>query len=247
MKKLLVLLLAVLLIGTFAACDAIPFLNDSGPSTPTLPPVPPNLFSIETENPFAPEGFFDTETDGHTVIHDLPAISLIDHDLADSDILEPVVLRSVLGAEVATVTIISDWDDFFEDNGFILNDAWAIEIYYFHRRHETAVESVIRSFEADKEADYFFPDSHLTIGDVHASADENMALLSIIEELTSGHIRVLLYLAQVVPGSNDVVLMDLVFFPHLWEAQDDDVLAALSHHIGIDLSVYMSDFVSSVV
>jgi len=257
MKKLLVLLLVLLLVGTLAACDALPFggNNDTANGNDNDDTPPQGIVTLPAELPEdddyddeTPDDVPHTEQHGDfTVIHDLVGFTLIDHDLASSDLLEPLMLRSVLGAEFATVTIISDWEELIHENGWIFIDAWAIEIYYFTRRHETAVESVIGSFEADYESGYFFPDSYLALGDVHATPDENMAILSLVEELTSGHVRVLVYLAQVVPGTRDVVLMEFVFYPHLWEAQDEDVLSALSHHIGIDLSVYLSDFVSSVV
>jgi len=69
-----------------------------------------------------------------------------------------------------------------------------------------------------------------------------MALLVVTEELTNGEVLVMLYLAQNVPGSNDVVVLDILLFPHLWEEYDEEVLAELSQHIGLDLRAYISEF-----
>jgi len=239
MKKYLILLLVLLFVGTFAACNAIdslPFPGGNNPpaSPPVIPPRP-ELPTLPDLSEFADSGF--------TIVEDLPEISLINHDLGDSDLLEAVTFRTLLGAEIGDVTIISDYDILEHENASIFNDAWAIELYYFARRHETAVESVIKSFEADVEVEWFLPDSHLEISDVRATADHQMAFLVVIEELTNGVVRVFLYLAQNVPGTNDVVLMDVLMYPHLWEEYDDLVLSELSSHIGLDLRAYLRDFV----
>jgi len=240
MKKCLVLLLAILLVGIFAACGG-------GGSSPIPEGLRPPMSPLPTFTP--PPGFPDlltpseSEVSGFTIVEDLPAINLINHDLSDSDLLEAVTFRTLLGAEIADVTIISEYDDLEHENAHIFNDAWAIELYYFARRHETAVESVIRSFEADVEAEWFFPDSHLEISDIRATSDHQMAHLVVIEEFTNGIVRVLIYMAQNVPGSNDVVLLDVVLYPHLWEEYDEAVLSELSFHIGLDLRVYLREFV----
>jgi len=256
MKKLLVLLLALLLVGTLAACGAIPFFggNDTNTESEEAASPPPEITTLPAEIPDdiedieIPDDVPDAdEYDTFTIIHDLEGFNLVAHDVTDSDILELIMLRSVLDVNIAYVTIISDWDELIHESGWILNDARAIEIYYFTRRHETAVVSIIGSFEADYDAGFFAPDSYLALGDIHATPDEDMAIFSLVEEFVNGQVRVLVYLGQVIPVTRDVVLMEFVFYPHLWEARDNDILAALSHHIGIDLSVYLADFVSSVV
>jgi len=238
MRKYLVLLLAILLIGTFVACNVVDSLPIPGSSTPVpLPAVTPPV--VLPELPELP----GTEVSGFTIVEDLPEITLINHDLRASDLLEAVTFRTLLGAEIADVSIISAYDTLEHENAYIFNDAWAIEIYYFARRHETAVESVIRSFEADVEAEWFFPDSHMDLSDIRATADHEMAFLVVTEELTNGVVRIHLYLAQNVPGSSDVVLMDVVLYPHLWEEFDEAVLSELSYHIGLDMRAYLREFV----
>jgi len=239
MKKCLVLLLVILLIGAFAACsvvDSLPTPGGSGSSEPAVDNTPPLPTPIPTEPP-------ETEISGFTVVEDLPMINLINHDLRNSTLLETVTFRTLLGAEIGEVTIISAYDTLEHDNAYIFNDAWAIELYYFARRHETAVESVIRSFEADVEVEWVFPDSHVEISDIRATADHQMAFLVVTEELTNGVVRVLLYLAQNVAGTNDVVLMDVVMYPHLWEDYDEAVLSELSYHVGLDMRAYLHAFI----
>jgi len=236
MKKYLVLLLVILLIGTFAACGG------SDTDTPPLP-APGSSGPLEpAEATTLPEELPESEVADFTIVTDLPAINLINHDLSGSDLLEAVTFRTLLGAEIASVTIISDHEELEHENAFIYVDAWAIELYYIARRHETAVESVIRAFEEDVEEEWFFPDSHLVVNDIRASADHQMALLVVTEELTNGEVLVLLYLAQNVPGSNDVVVLDILLHPQIWEEYDEEALRELSHHIGLDLRTYISEF-----
>ena len=231
MKKVLLLLLAVLLLGSLAACDVVDSLPFPGGTTGEI------SGPVGIAEP--PAGLADLD---FTIVTDLPEISLIYHDLDDSNLLESIMFRSFLGADIAPVTIISEYDELVHDNAYILNDAWAIELHYFARRHETAVQSVILSFEGDRDTEWIFPDSHLTMRDVRATEDHQMAFLAVTEELTNGAVRILLYIAQNVPGTNDVVILDVVLFPHLWEAHDDVVLHELSRHIGLDLRTYLTEF-----
>ena len=181
--------------------------------------------------------------DGFTVVYDLPeGLNLIDHDLAGSALLEHAVLTNMLGMDVAAVTIVREAET-IADRGYIFNDAWAIELYYFSRRHETAVETVAWSVNWDMEEGYFFEDSILTLGDIRATADGQTAVMAVFEELRSGHVRICLYLAQNVPDSNEVVLLDMALLLWLWEDHDHVVLAELSQHIGIDLGTYIDAFV----
>jgi len=236
MKKLLALLFAFLLIGTLAACDAIIDIFPQGTPDPApMPSFTPPIGFPELN----PELGSDLE---FTIVTDLPEINLIYHDLEGSDLLEPIMLQTLLGIDVALVTIITTYDELVQEGGWIVNDAWAIELYYFARRHETAVQSLKASFAGDVEAEWIFPDSHLEIGDIRATEDHQMAFLAVIEELTNGVTRILLYMAQNVPDSNDVVILDVVLYPHLWEGHDDVVLYELSGHIGLDLREYLTQF-----
>ena len=237
MKKCLVLLLVILLIGTFAACGG------SDTPTPPIPPAPGSSGPSEPETATTLPGELpEDEFSDFTIIEDLSPINLINHDIGDSDLLDAVTFRTLLGAEIASVTIISEHEELEHENAYIFVDAWGIWLYYFARRHETAVESVIRGLEEDIEEEWFFPDSHLVVSDVRATADHQMALLVVTEELTNGEVLVMLYLAQNVPGSNDVVVLDILLFPHLWEEYDEEVLAELSQNIGLDLRAYISEF-----
>jgi len=220
-----------------SACGLfLPFVTPDPPTPPVMITPPPG---IAPTLPAMPEQIELYEFD---VVEDLRGMSLIDHDLADSTILEPIDLTTVMtGRGFAAVTVIT-YGELFTQNGFIANDAWAIEIYYFARRHESAVEAVAWSANRDKTSDYFSPDSVLITGPIRASEDHQMAFTMIAEERRDGLTIICLYLAQNVPGTDEVVVMDIVMFPFLWERHDDVVLAELSDHLGIDLSVYIAEY-----
>jgi len=245
MKKLILLLMAVLLIGSLSACAEMerlfPWLPEFGTAAPAEDPL------LGEDAP--------SQISGHPVVYDLDDMNLINHDLDGSDLLEHITLYTTAGTESAIVTIISD-GAYYENwelqagEGIIFVDAWSIELYYFSRRRETAAESVAWSFERDREDGYFIEDSVLTASPIRASADRQTAFLAVREELENGRVRVLLYLAQNVPDSNEVVLLDMVLFPGLWETQEehnDAVLEAFSELIGIDLSVYLEEFAGRTI
>jgi len=172
------------------------------------------------------------------VITDLPGLNLIGHNLAGSALLESMSLNNETGRKVATVTIVRGGDNTVT-NDHIFNDAGAIELYYFPRGSETAVDAVMWSANYDIGTGYFADESILTIGSVHASEDRQMAYLTIVERMANGVDIVCLYIAQNVPGSRDVVLLDIVLFTNLWDRNASAALAELSGHIGINLGAYL--------
>jgi len=169
------------------------------------------------------------------VVENLSYINLIDHDLGELSSLRLVPFFD----SHANVTVIAD-GTFDVKGGTIINDAWAIEIYYFTRSGETALESVAWSASFDKEH-YFSPHSNLEIGQIHTSPDHQTAFLAIVDE-SDDWPQVCIYIAQNIDGTDLVVVMDIVLLPLLWESQDDIVLAELSWHIGVDLSDYTRSF-----
>ena len=216
MRKYIVLFaLAILLIGTLSGC--VRFFE--------------NLL------------FDDVTPDraGHEVIHDLTGLNLINHDLGDSTLLEQITLRAILGRDLAEVLIIRD-GDLEEEDGHIFNDAWPIGVYYFSRRHETAVDSVLWSLEWDKESEFIEPDSVLTVGPVHADADEQTAMMAVLEEAADGFVFLHVYMAQNVPDSSDVIVLDIWLALGLFETQDGRTLAELSDHIGVDFEALITEF-----
>jgi len=188
--------------------------------------------SASQAQPSVPPGGFD-------IITNLSGLNLINHDLTNSTLLQYLTLNDTAGNKMAAVAIVSSGEN-ITDDGHIFNDAGAIELYYFARNNETAVESVIWSATADiEEIEFFSDDSDLSIGAIRASADHGTAYLTIIEEMADGSVIVCFYIAQNVPSSNGVILLDIVLHTYLWNNDSDAVLAELSELIGINLSSYL--------
>lgn len=220
MKKRLFALVLLALVVTFTACGGS---DDDAAETP---PVEDEVIEI----------------DGFDVARGLPAITLVNHDVTDSDTLETFPFRTVMGQELAQVTVISG-GNIEDENGWVFNDAWAIELYYFTRRHETAAEAIAWTVTWDIDEGFFLDDSVLTVSPLHVSADGSSAMLTVLEEARSGQIYVAIYLAQSLPDSNDVVVLDILLFLEIWETYDDAVLEELSALIGLDLAAIVEALV----
>ena len=250
MKKVALLLILVLLAGTLSACfDQLPMLGDRSASAQeggAQPPPPAASAPPRGEAP--PPSAQTPQTEGGSrlgefeVVEDLAGLRLFDHNLGDSAFLEPIVFTNVLGGESATVLNLKGGEILEQGDGFLFVDGWAIEFYYFARSHEDASQTVVQRALSDYQTDYFFDGSNLVVGPVRTSADHQTAFLAILETLPNGETRLCFYLAQNVPGTNEVVAMEIVLFPGLWGRDDDAILAEVGRHLGVDLAAYLSGF-----
>jgi len=179
----------------------------------------------------------------YEIVHDLTDLNLIDHDLDDSALLEQISLYTFLRRAIGDVLLIRDGDTDAEP-GHILNgnDTWSIGLYYFTRRHESAVDSALWSMEFDKADGFIAPDAVLTVGPVRVGAEEQTAVVAVLEENVFGDVFLHVYMAQNVPGSNEVVVLDIWLSLAFLEARDMQILAELSAHIGIDFASYITEF-----
>lgn len=245
MKKIALLLVFILLAGTLSACfDQLPMLNDAPAQQEASPPpvASPAQGDDRPSQEEAPRAGFGFRLGEFEVVEDLSGLRLFDHDLSGSTLLEPIVFTNILGGESATVLSISGGEISTQLDGFLFIDAWAIELYYFARSHENASESVVQRAIEDYENGYFLSDTSLSVGPVRTSADHQTAFLVILETLPTGESRVCIYLAQNVPGTNEVIAMDITLYPDLWESYDDAILAELSSQLGVNLSAYLTGF-----
>jgi hypothetical protein len=166
----------------------------------------------------------------------LDQVNLLQHNLANSIHLESVPFTNEAGLEVARVSIIKDGETVI-DNELIVNDAWAIELYYFTFTEGSAIEAVAWSAEMDITMG-LFEDASLIYNPIQCTPDHTQAYLAMLAEW-SGVQVVYMYLAQSIPNTPYVMILDIVLIPHLWENEDNAVLAELSNQIGLDLSVYL--------
>jgi len=243
MRKYIALLAFVLLlIGTFGGCSHL-----------LEGPLRSVIVSEEMESDTAEAQDFDEEFEfvdvtpdraDYEIVHTLTDLNLIDHDLGEDDtLLEQTTLRTLLGRDIAEVLILRD-GELDEESGHIFsnNDSWTMGLYYFTRRHETAIDSVLWSLEFDKESGFLEPNSILTVGPVRTDVEEQTAAVVVLEESTMGDVFLHIYMAQNVPGSNEVVLLDVWLVLGFLEAQDERILAELSDHIGMDFHALITEF-----
>ncbi|MCL2564045.1 MAG: hypothetical protein FWE08_08445 [Oscillospiraceae bacterium] len=236
MRKIIALILAaVLLIGILGGCSLF-FLDDDRPAETPAPATP----TPERELPTVGAERDPVEFE---IVRDLTGLNLIDHDLGNSALLELAALRAVLGREIADIVILSV-GDFDESNGFIFSnsESWAVGLFYFAMRHTTAADTVIRSLEIDMDDGFIEPDSILTVGPVRTAADGETASLAVLEENIFGDVFLHIYLAQNVPDSTEVVLLDILIVIGFLEEEDHRILTELSTHLGIDLHAYIEAF-----
>ena len=229
-KGLIVLCACVLLLSMAAACSPTP----RRVGTPVVSAEPQDS-PPATNSPAAPQE--TPEASRPEVVFDLSGLNLINHNLADSVLLTSVEL---LGNQVIVVdgVDLDQQDVSILDNDTvyaIFNDAWAIELYYFTRRSGNAVDAVAWSARRD-DVHFLDDEATLDVGIIRANADSTTALMSMRSDSED---IVLLYLAQNLPGSNNVIVLDIVVYMFLLEEGDDALIAELSNYLGVDLSQYI--------
>ena len=170
-------------------------------------------------------------------LHDLPAINLIDHNLAGSRGLETYTFTSRSGETfdltVAQDGIIDDLPMWGREG--IFQDAWAIELYY-SVWDRGDVLSIIEDIVSDDLQWLSMMDVDIEKGfPLRLSSDGSAALYAFNME----DFLIYVYLVQEIPGSDYVVSLELVFYVGLWEREDTLILEELSELIGVDLFVFM--------
>lgn len=169
------------------------------------------------------------------MIYDLVGLrlTLLDHDLSDSSFLESHVLQSPSGLR-QNVTVITDGDLHEIGPDEIFWDAWAIELYYSLVPGNNAA-SVITDAAA-----FALLGDPLHVGLLWTNIDYQKAMLGIVSD-TFGFSVGALYLAEAIPDTEYVLLLELLLFSELLDDMDFDILDELSAHIGIDLAEHIAD------
>ena len=172
-----------------------------------------------------------------TLVHDLPAINLVDHNLAGSRLLQAHTFTSRSG-ETFDLTIVQGGEmdslPMWGREG-IFQDAWAIEFYYSVWDRGDAL-SIMQDIVSDDLQWLSMMEIDLEKGfPLRLSSDGSAALYAFnIEDFL-----IYVYLVQEIPGSDYVVSLELVFYVDLWEREDTQILEELSELIGVDLLLFM--------
>jgi len=166
------------------------------------------------------------------IVYDLAGLTLFDHDLSDSTFLESYTLQSPSDLR-QDVTVITGGDLQVIEPDWIFWDAWAIELHYSLVPGNDAA-SVITDAAA-----FALLSDPLHIGPLQANLDYQEAMLGIIAD-TFGFSVGILYLAEVIPDTEYVLLLQLLLFSELMDDTDFDILDELSTHMGIDLAEHLA-------
>ena len=185
--------------------------------------------------------------EGFIVQFGLGNVFLLNQKLEDGSVLETIMFEAprFINNQIGTVPIMANDARLLRWGGGILNRSNdtanpPITINYLHAENMTALEAVIRSVIRDVQAGVFMPGAWLDFGTIRSSDRFDMATGYFREELGLGMWRYWLYVAQEVPGSGDIVMLNIVLSPFHWnETQwgehERSILAELSRHINVDL------------
>ena len=181
----------------------------------------------------------------YNIVYDLAGLNLIDHTLPADSLLQTVALPDGFEGE-NIVTIIAEVDFFvgeWEINGG--NDR--LWLYYVSWYDMDAVEAVKWMAENDRAA-FFYDDSQLMFSDLRTNRDYTMAVMAIGEISADGLERYLcIYIAQVIPETEDVILLDLTLFMDIMWEEDYEIVAELGEHIGVDLLAFVSELLGQTL
>ncbi|MCL2842293.1 MAG: hypothetical protein FWE28_02335 [Oscillospiraceae bacterium] len=240
MKKLAILLIAVLLIGALAACQASnerdyeeereevarAVAEESDPAYEQMP-------EEELDEPEEPESEEQADVPlnlDDAVVYDLTGLTLFNHDLGDSTLFEHADLYDMDSEMSVQVAIFQDGDT-LEDETAVESSLGGIGLFYLTPGF--TAEEMLHSWIADL---YRYADeggTPETTSVVRASADRQTALFAVSSP--DEYDEVFIVLVQDMPGMEVAVIMGVLLDLTVWEAEDDAILAELGTHIGVDL------------
>ena len=251
MKKFAILLIALLLIGTLAACQASREepVEEEYEAILSLAPERNNVI----EEPSEEEPDEPTEEVGNDpldadqaveVVYDLPDLSLFNHDLSGSVLLEHAILYLDMDGTSMQVAVFRDGDT---RGGDTFVDSWFGSIDLFYEvmpsnlvpipglnAAEWLTVLVAESFDVDDE---FAPSA---ISPIRASADGQTALIVALGP--EAHDEIGIMLAQQLPGTDDMFMMGILLDSLFWEEEDEAALAELGALIGLDLRELVTEW-----
>jgi len=175
-------------------------------------------------------------------LHDLPTITLLDHDVEESELLGEHMLASLATQEIYHIATI---DLSLDDAGFEflgLDRAFfslgAVEIMYALMSFDsalTALEPIVEFDVHNLQAGGFALSENQPL---RLSADEQTAVFSLqIHDAAPPSLYI--YIVQEVPNSGYVLLLRFVCFTRYWDDSDTALFEAFSELFGFDLMTYL--------
>jgi len=192
--------------------------------------------SAATEGGAGVSGAADGEVE---IVYDLDSLNLLNHILPEDSPLTTGALR--IGYDDAYYTVTTIYGAHVtEEEGRVNVDADAIGMRYTIFTGLDAVEAVLLAVAADQ-AGYFLADSALIFSVLRSNLEHTQAVVAIAEETAAGMLRVCVYLAQNIAGTNDLIRLELVFYVDLFTGGDHAIIAELSQHLGVNLNAYITE------
>ena len=166
------------------------------------------------------------------VVYDIDSLNLFDHDLGEGTALRQITLCGLSFYETGPTVSIIEEGRLYESFHNIANRVHAMSLYYRIRQFDTIYDALEWRIETP-----CCPGREPEVYSIRVSNDGQGAVLVKKGEGAHGA-QVWLYVMQMTPGSDEVVELAMLFGPQHWVVRNHVVLAELSEHIGVDLSVY---------
>ena len=251
MKKFAIFLIAMLLIGTSAACQdstveevydivceeaqraAAELANNATPSPEQAPEerpleraeAPPS--ARQAEKPLHP---------GDAIAYDLTGLVLFNHNLGSSALFEYATLYSQ-NAETDVQVLVFQGDATRMGGTFIESSRGGIELFYEFEPDQTAMTFIADVMEFMELAtdDEYAPSE---IGPIRVSADEQTAAVAVLGP--EGYDEIAVMLVQNMPGTDGAAMLVILLSRMSWGAGDDAALTELGTYLGVDLHKFVA-------
>ena len=251
MKKLAIFLIAVLLMGALVACggstdeedydveydetlraaeESADVVDDTEDEEPDEEPDEPEEETPPTEQEREPFNLDDA------IVHDLPGLTLFNHNLGGSTLLEQVTLEDWDGEASVQVLVFQDGDT-WDEMSFAMSQLGGIELFYEFDSGVTVMDFIAEFME---HLEHFADDEYAPseVGTIRVSADEQALVLPMLGP--EGYDEAAIMLVQNVPGSDGVIMLGMLLDRMFWTAEDDAVLTELGTHFGVDLHEFVA-------
>ncbi|MCL2827153.1 MAG: hypothetical protein FWD99_00245 [Oscillospiraceae bacterium] len=170
----------------------------------------------------------------YDIVYTLTELNLTDHTLPADSLLQTVALPDGFGGETA-VTVTAGVD-FFPGDWSVDSGTERLWFRYISWYDMDAMEAV--KWMAGNDWELFF--SQMTFSDLRTNRDYSIAIMA-SEILANGLERYLcIYMAQVIPETGEVILLDLTLVVDFMREEDYEIVAELGEHVGVDLLAFIS-------
>lgn len=171
----------------------------------------------------------------YDVVYDLAGLNLVGHNLPANSLLQTVALPDGFGGE--HIVTVAAGDPFFPEEWSLDSGTERLWFRYISWYNMEAAEAV--NWMAKNDWEIFY--SEMTVSAMHTNAEYSLAIMA-GEVLADGVDQyVFIYMAQVIPETEDVVLLDMTLAMDFLGEEEYAVIAEFGEHIGVDLLALISE------